>query len=63
VVAVEPSESAVLSGGASGPHKIQGIGAGFVPGNVDVTLIDEIVTVCESALFLYSLWALAPPRA
>jgi len=44
-VAVEPAESAVLSGGAAGPHKIQGIGAGFVPGNMDTALVDDIVKV------------------
>ncbi len=42
VVAVEPSSSAVLSGRASGPHKIQGIGAGFVPAILDRTVIDEL---------------------
>jgi cysteine synthase len=45
VVAVEPVESPVMSGGKAGPHMIQGIGAGFVPDNVDRDVIDEIVTV------------------
>jgi cysteine synthase A len=45
VVAVEPSASPVLSGGVPGPHKIQGIGAGFVPDNLDRSVIDEIMTV------------------
>ena len=45
VVAVEPAESPVLSGGRPGPHKIQGIGAGFVPGTLELSVVDEIMTV------------------
>lgn len=45
VVAVEPADSPVLSGGAPGAHKIQGIGAGFVPGNYDASVIDQIIPV------------------
>lgn len=47
IVAVEPASSAVLSGGAAGPHKIQGIGAGFVPKILNTRIYDEILTVSD----------------
>jgi cysteine synthase A len=50
-VAVEPADSPVLSGGQKGPHKIQGIGAGFVPEVLDRSIIDEIATVSNDAAF------------
>ncbi len=51
VVAVEPEDSAVLSGRPPGPHKIQGIGAGFVPAVLDRSVIDEIVTIGNQTAF------------
>jgi cysteine synthase A len=51
MVAVEPEDSPVLSGGAPGPHKIQGIGAGFVPAILDRDVIDEVVTVGNQTAF------------
>lgn len=51
IVAVEPLSSPVLSGGAAGPHKIQGIGAGFVPKTYNASVIDEIITVTNEDSF------------
>jgi cysteine synthase A len=51
VVAVEPAASPVLSGGAAGPHKIQGIGAGFVPGVLDTKVYDEVIQATNEEAF------------
>ncbi|HRX78885.1 MAG TPA: pyridoxal-phosphate dependent enzyme, partial [Pirellulaceae bacterium] len=51
VFAVEPSDSPVLSGGSSGPHAIQGIGAGFVPANYAGSLVDDIITVTKEEAY------------
>lgn len=51
IVAVEPAASPVLSGGAAGPHKIQGIGAGFVPGVLDTQVYDEVIQATNEEAF------------
>ncbi len=51
IVAVEPTHSPVLSGGAPGPHKIQGIGAGFIPANLEVRFVDEVFQVSNDQAF------------
>jgi cysteine synthase A len=53
-VAVEPADSPVLSGGAPGPHKIQGIGAGFVPGVLNTSIYDEVLTCAAEDAFAMS---------
>jgi cysteine synthase A len=50
-IAVEPTNSPILSGGSAGPHKIQGIGAGFVPNVLDLSIIDDVVTVNDEDAF------------
>ena len=51
VVAVEPEDSSVLSGGSPGPHKIQGIGAGFVPDNLNTEIVDEVIRIANETAF------------
>jgi cysteine synthase A len=52
IVAVEPADSPVLSGGNPGPHKIQGIGAGFIPKNYNPEVVDEVITVSNDQAIL-----------
>ncbi len=54
MIAVEPEGSPVISGGSRGPHKIQGIGAGFIPGVLDTKLIDSVVKVSNDKAFEYA---------
>ena len=58
-VAVEPEDSPVLSGGRAGPHKLQGIGAGFVPANLDRSLLDEVVRIGNETAFTVARQAAA----
>jgi cysteine synthase A len=51
IIAVEPADSPVLSGGEKGPHKIQGIGAGFIPDNYNSSVVDEVVQVSNEDAF------------
>jgi cysteine synthase A len=54
IIAVEPEDSPILSGGEPGPHKIQGIGAGFVPSILNTSLIDEVLTISNETAFTFA---------
>ncbi|NOY36434.1 MAG: cysteine synthase A [Chlorobi bacterium] len=59
VIAVEPADSPVISGGAPGPHPIQGIGAGFIPDNLDDRMIDDVVRVSKAEAYTFTTLAAA----
>ncbi len=54
IVAIEPQNSPIISQGRSGSHKIQGIGAGFIPKNLDTKLIDEVITISDEEAFTFA---------
>ena len=54
VLAVEPAASAVISGGKPGPHPLQGLGAGFIPNNLDKTLLDGTISITKEEAFEYT---------
>lgn len=54
IIAVEPTNSAIISTGVAGKHKIQGIGAGFIPDNYDSTIVDEVITISDEEAFDYA---------
>jgi cysteine synthase A len=53
-IAVEPADSPVIGGGKPGPHKIQGLGAGFIPKNLDTSFVDDVITVTNEEAFAWS---------
>ncbi len=54
VIAVEPSASPVISGGAPGPHPLQGLGAGFIPDNLDTSLLDGVITIAKEEAYKFA---------
>lgn len=54
VIGVEPADSAVISGGKAGPHAIQGIGAGFIPATLDLTVLDGVIRITKEEAFEYA---------
>ena len=54
MIAVEPEDSAVISGGEPGSHSIQGIGAGFIPKNLNLNVIDEVLPISNTSAFQFS---------